>query len=421
MKQKKIERLRIIMIASAMVKSVRDRMSGILRYAAVHNLPWSISIYRQMPLPYFAVNNPELEGEDGGPIDGMIIPAERLAEMNRNCQSRHAAHVVVISTDSDEDVNIPANAVRLAIGNADYARTAADLLIKRGLGHFAYVHTPFSKTESPVSLRRGEAFKTYLREKGFDCAICARRAVRGNWAVRLRHLADELAALQHPCGVLAYNDERARAVIDACNLAGLKIPEQIQVVGVDNEIEICESVRPRLTSVDPDFVGVGIRAAELLDQLIRNGRKTMQGDYTYGSCSIVERDTTIDLKGSARLVTAAQNIIRDKACGGLTPSELADMLKVSRRLLEMRFREVLDTGVAEAIRSEKLKEVCRRLKETGRPIGEISYACGFETPTHLKALFRNTFGMTMREWRHQPGHSSSLATPFVTGASKSPQ
>ena len=82
-------------------------------------------------------------------------------------------------------------------------------------------------------------------------------------------------------------------------------------------------MRPRLTSVDPDFVGVGMRAAELLDELIRKGRAAMRRDYAYGANTVIERDTTADLNGTARLVTAAQNIIREQACGGLTPPKLA--------------------------------------------------------------------------------------------------
>ena len=396
MKRKEKERLRIVVRVSSMAKSVHDRMSGILRFVAEHGLPWSLSF-----MPSASINSAEQEYEDARPADGMIITDYRFGEMMRRGQTVPARHVVILATRRDDDHELPDNAVRLVFDNAGCARTAADLLITRGIGHFAYVHTPFSPVESPISRQRGEAFKAYLAEKGFDCAVCTRKTMRGNWATRLRHLADELAALPHPCGVLAYNDERAREVIDACNLAGLKIPEQIQVVGMDNDLRICESMRPRLTSIEADFVGGGMRAAELLDSLIRNGRKSMQGDYSYGAFTVVERNTTIDVKGSARLVTAAQKIIREKACSGITPQDIADALNMSRRLIEMRFREVLDVGVAETIRAEKLKEVCRRLKETNSPIEGISYECGFETPTHLKALFRKTYGTTMRAYRAQ--------------------
>ena len=389
------ERLRIVLM-EGLSQSAHDRMSGVLRFVAERKLPWSLSLF-----PSAAINNAESETEIARKADGIIITARRLSELRRQGHPPQARHIVVLKTYADDGYDTPPNAINLAFDNVGCAHTAAELLIKRGLGHFAYVHTPFSRVDTPISRQRGEAFRAHLADKGFPCAICARKAVRGNWTARLTHLAGELAALPHPCGVLAYNDERAREVIDACNLAGLKIPEQIQLVGVDNETGICENVRPRLTSIDPNFVGVGMRAAELLDELIRSGRKATRHDHSYGASTVVERDTTIDLKGTARLVTAAQKLIREQACRGLSPQGISDALKVSRRLLEMRFREVLDIGVAEAIRCEKLAEVCRRLKETNRPIGEISYACGFETPTHLKALFRKTFGMTMRTWRAQ--------------------
>ena len=386
-------------MTASMTRANYDRISGVLRYVAENNLPWSLSF---IPSPSSIIQNPDLNA--GLRPVGLIATASKFTEVMRSGQRSLASHIVVMSTFGDEVVNLPKNAISIVFDNTSCSRTAADLLIKRGLEHFAYVHMPFSSIEAPTSRRRGEAFKAYIEGKGFECTICSRKEVRGNWTVRLQRLADELAALPRPCGVMAYNDERAREVIDACNLAGLKIPEHIQIIGVDNDVNICENMRPSLTSIDADFVGGGMRAAELLDSLIRNGRKSMQGDYSYGAFTVVERDTTIDVKGSARLVTAAQKMIREKACSGITPQGIADALNVSRRLIEMRFREVLDVGVAEAIRAEKLKEVCRRLKETNRPIDEISYACGFETPTHLKALFRKTFGMTMRDWRAQNSH-----------------
>ena len=390
------EKQLIYVVASAMTKSVSDRISGILRYVAENNLPWSLTFR-----PTQLIDNPELRvGSELRP-DGMIVTLSKFTKMMRLGHCSPANHLVIMSIHEDGIAKLPKNAVSLGFDNVNCARTAADLLIKRGLEHFAYVHAPSSAIEAPISYRRGEAFKAYIEGQGFDCAICQRKAVRGNWAVQLRRLADELSSLPRPCGVMGYNDDRAREVIDACNLAGLKIPEHIQVVGVDNDTHICENIRPRLTSIDAGFIDGGMRAAELLDSLIRNGRRPAQREYTYGVFTVVERDTTMDVKGSARLVTAAQKIIREKACGGITPQDIADALNVSRRLIEIRFREVLNVGVAEAIRTEKLKEVCRRLRDTNRPIDEISYACGFKTPTHLKALFRNTYGTTMRAFRTQ--------------------
>ena len=121
---------------------------------------------------------------------------------------------------------------------------------------------------------------------------------------------------------------------------------------------------------------------------------------------VVERETTRDLSGAARLVTAAEKYINANACQGLppspkglVPSALATALKVSRRYLEIRFKEVKGEGIAEAIRRRKLEEVCRLLRETDLPIGEIASRCGFPVQTHLNAIFRRTFGCTLRTYR----------------------
>ncbi len=145
-------------------------------------------------------------------------------------------------------------------------------------------------------------------------------------------------------------------------------------------------------------------AAQRLEELITTGRT--QNHMMCGVQHIAERDTTRDLSGAARLVTAAEKLIHSHACQGLPPSPrgltgqgLADALDVSRSLLEMRFAKVREEGVAAAIRQRKLEEVCRMLKETDLPIGEIAERCGFPAQTHLNALFRRTFGMTLRDYR----------------------
>lgn len=222
--------------------------------------------------------------------------------------------------------------------------------------------------------------------------------------------------MPHPCGVLAYNDQCAREVMDACHLAGLDIPKQIQIVGVDNQEDICENVRPRLTSVVPDFEGAGHLMARRLDALLgcggavgASGGELPPRVVSCGVLRVAERDTTIDLSGAARLVTAAERVVRECACSGLdgnlprglTPDTLAERLHVSRRLLEIRFREVRGEGVAEAIRRRKLEEVRRQLRETDRPIGVIADMCGFPAKTHLDVIFRRTFGCSPRQWRRQ--------------------
>ena len=182
------------------------------------------------------------------------------------------------------------------------ARTVAIVGAKR------YVRVNAARTSR--TRRRAAALRRMADKAGFtftECGACR----DDNWTSRLTSLADELAALPTPCGVMAYNDRCAREVIDACNLAGLSIPSQIQVVGVDDQQEICENVRPRLTSIEPDFEGVGYLLAQRMDELLTTGKAKKMS--ICGVKRIVERETTRDLSGAARPTPRDHCVARSSA------------------------------------------------------------------------------------------------------------
>ena len=129
----------------------------------------------------------------------------------------------------------------------------------------------------------------------------------------------------------------------------------------------------------------------------------------YGVRTVVERASTQDVKGSGRIIAAACEIIRLHASEGISVADVAERLKVSRRLLEIRFRDVLGKGVAEELRRVRLENVCRQLRNTRLSIKDISAKSGFASSAHLNALFRGTYGMTMQNWRvSHAGKSNQL-------------
>ena len=377
-----------------------------MRYVMERSLPWDIRFFARW------------EVQDRQAWNQLILKWEPdgiyLNSPHDTYQSRLKSSPNVIAFESPDmriNMRFPRQTVFVGIDNRQIATEAFQLLARRGIEHFAYVH-PYAMNEdvshSPV---RAETFMRLAREAGFDCAEYQREKHKtADWSASMVALAAGLSALPRPCGVMAYNDRVAREVIDACNYAKLRIPEQIQIVGVDNQEDICENVRPRLTSIEPDFFGLGRLAAQSMEELFANGQT--KNHITCGVQRVAERDTTRDRSGAARLVTSAEKLIHSHACQGLPPSpkgltvqSLAAALHVSRSLLEMRFGKVRGEGVAAAIRRRKIEEVCRMLKETDLPIGEIAYRCGFPVPTHLNALFRRTFGSTLRAYRtssHNP-------------------
>ena len=396
-------RAKILLDAGENAKTCRDRCSGFMRHVAERSLPWDIRLFARRDMQERQTWNRlfmnwEPDGIFLNSLDGI-----------RESALRRIPHIVVFGS-SDESLNrkFPQRSAFVYIDNEQIAAEAFRLLLRRGLNHFAYVHPSDKEEGIGHSQVRAETFVRMAGESGCDCCEC-RLDDCGNrdWATTMLALAEELSSLPRPCGIMAYNDRCAREVIDACNYAKLRIPEQIQVVGVDNEEDICEGILPRLTSLVPDFVGAGRLAARMMEDLLASNRP--QGSLLCGVLRIAERDTTYDLSGSARLVTAAEKLIHAHACQGLPPSSkgltvqsLAAALHVSRSLLEMRFSAVMGEGAAAAIRRRKLEEVYRMLRETALPIGEIAARCGFPVQTHLNAVFRRTFGTTLRSYRTAP-------------------
>ena len=119
----------------------------------------------------------------------------------------------------------------------------------------------------------------------------------------------------------------------------------------------------------------------------------------HGVKTVVVRASTQDLKGGGRIVTHAKEFIRLHAGERIAVGDVAKALSVSRRTLENRFREVLERGVADVLRQERLERVCRLLREKDRTITDIALDSGFASPTHLSAAFKRFTGTTMRTWR----------------------
>ena len=395
-------KFRIAIDTGSNPKSLRDCCSGFMRHAMERSLPWDIRFFATGDIQDRKAWNRIVLGWKP---DGIYLNSSYYIG---NVRFDRIPNIIAFeSPDKKENMRFPRRTVFVGIDNTQIAAEAFRLLAKRGLQHFAYVHPSATNEDVSHSRARAATFMRMAEDAGLDCTECQRKKHKvADWAASMKALTEELSKLPCPCGVMAYNDRVAREVIDACNYAKLRIPEQIQVVGVDNSEDICDNVWPRLTSIEPDFFGVGRLAAQSMESLLVTGRA--QNHLTCGVLRIAERDTTRDLSGSVRLVTAAEKLIRSHACQGLPPSlkgltvqSLAAALHISRNLLEMRFGKVRKEGVATAIRRQKLAEVCRMLTDTDLPICEIAERCGFPAQTHLNALFRRTFGTTLRAYRNE--------------------
>lgn len=189
-------------------------------------------------------------------------------------------------------------------------------------------------------------------------------------------------------------------MLDTCLAAKIRVPEEIAVIGADDDETICENTVPSLSSVQSDFEGGAYLAAELLDRLMR--RKIRRPvTLTYGFKQIVFRHSSQYVPNMSRRVSGALEFIRLNACEGIAVEDIARHLRVSRSHLEKQFKKALGRSVLDEIQARRLERLCALLRETSLPIGEIGARCGYATETYLKRLFKRRFGMTMRAYRNK--------------------
>src|SRR4030095_10879145 len=157
----------------------------------------------------------------------------------------------------------------------------------------------------------------------------------------LKELAAWLKRLQNPVGILPCNDNRGRQVLDACAMAELEVPEQVAVVGADNDEVICDLSDPPLSSVQPDAARIGFEGAAALDRMIRSGKPAPRRVRLISPRQLVVRRSSDVLAVNDPVVSSALKIIQRQACDGLNVERLLDQMTVSRATVERRVRGLL--------------------------------------------------------------------------------
>ena len=205
--------------------------------------------------------------------------------------------------------------------------------------------------------------------------------------------------LKRPAAVFCANDDRAFDLAKCLSAKRIKVPNGVAVLGVDNDALICENVRPRLSSVQPDFEEEGRLAAATLDVMMQ-GQKPTRRTLLVGVKKIAQRESTAELSHAGRLVQKAIAYINSHALDGIGVKDVVRHLKCSRRLADLRFRELQGTSILDAITERRLNEVKRLLAVTHENLDTIAAACGYKNPNYLKNLFRKRFGTTMKDFRN---------------------
>ncbi|MDH7598036.1 MAG: XylR family transcriptional regulator [Sedimentisphaerales bacterium] len=272
---------------------------------------------------------------------------------------------------------------------------AARHFLERGFQHFAY--NGFD--DWWWSRKRREGFCGVVREAGYETHVYELPPKdRRTWDKELPAIGRWLKSLPLPVGLMACNDDRAELIIEACRAVGLSVPDQVAVVGVDNDPLICELCSPPLSSVSLGLEKAGYESAALLDQMIRD--RTVRPRTIYIEPTHVETRLSSDTVAvTDEYVAAAVRFIRDNSRRSITAKEVADGVLLCRRALEKRFRRILGKSIHDEIRRVRIEIITRMLMDRHLRISDIAEALGFPSTSHLSRYFRSQMGISPLEYR----------------------
>ena len=212
-----------------------------------------------------------------------------------------------------------------------------------------------------------------------------------------KRLREWLKTIPKPCGVFAVNDEIGSHVLAAARANKMKTPEDVSVIGVDNDELLCESATPHLSSIRLDYRRTGHMAAELLARILA-GEKVL-GHFTVPPDGIVRRASSRIFHRADKEAKKAVETIRRRACEGLKPSDILALFDCSRRLAEMRFKAATGKTITEEIQSVRMDAVHDLLARPEVPISTIAERCGWPSDSFLRRLFRRKTGHSLSEER----------------------
>ena len=215
-------------------------------------------------------------------------------------------------------------------------------------------------------------------------------------------MIDWLKSLPKPIGLMTCVDDRSQHVFEACQLAGLRVPNDVAILGVDNDEVICNMVYPPLSSIALNLEKAGYEAAHLLDKMMNN-HKIDNRTLLVGSSRVVTRQSTDIIAVEDEIVIDAIRYIQQNVKKAIQVHELADAVAVSRRSLERRFRVALGCSILEEIRRVRVDHISRLLVETDRSILRIARTFGFTGVDHISRYFRKEKGIGPRAYRKRYG------------------
>lgn len=360
--------------------SAAARFLGIAKFAKAHN--WHLMIEGHISMRPL--------GWNGNGVLVALRPGSVLEDYVKDLKRRKIP--VVDLSNARPDISIP----RVSGDNIAMGELAASHFLERNFHHFAW----FSSEWGNIQKLRFEGFSSKLDPKP-ERWVWSEEAPPGrigDWEALMKNLGEKLKKAPKPLAVFCYSDYDATRVLNVCQSTGIAIPDEVAILGVDNNIMLCENQSIPISSVEHDLEQVGYRGAELLEKLM-NGRKAPKNPIFIPPTGIRTRRSTDILATEDDLIKHALRYISEHLDIPLGGAQIAENLKVPRVQLDRRFNAALGRSIGEEILRERIILAKRLLATDQYTVAEIAERSGFCNAAYLSNIFKRETGMTPRKWK----------------------
>jgi len=343
------KRRKVALLIEASNSYARGLLSGIIAFEQRYSA-WSIYLpehQRRGIIP--------LERFEDWEVDGILarIETDKIADLVRSLD---------VPTVDLSAARLIKDIPWVETDNQAIAELAANHLLERGFTNFGFL----GEAGFNWSKWRCLEFEKVLKEKGISCQVfesLSTTAPGYSWSTEVDRLAAWVCSLPKPIGVFAGYDIAAQRLLDVCRDVDIAVPEQVAVIGVDNDALICEICSPPLTSIELNTYDTGFRAAQMLEKMMTGEEVSSEGTF-FGPVTVREQQVDI-----------------------------------SRRKLEARFKKILGRTPHEEIQHRRLLRVKQLLRDTELSVAEIAGLTGYTHPEYLSVAFLREIGMPIREFR----------------------
>jgi LacI family transcriptional regulator len=288
----------------------------------------------------------------------------------------------------------------VGLDHAKIAEVAAEHLLSKGMRHFGFygsepgIHAGLDE--------RARAFQSTIAaaNRTYGVLTVGGGADERDWEHEQQRLAVWIQSLPKPVGIMASNDERGLQVLDACRRAGLHVPDEVAVIGVDNDELLCDLAVPPLTSIDVNGEQIGYQAAATLDKMMA-GEENIPASAKLGPRGVVTRRSTDVIASEDPEVNRAISFIRENAARPLSVIDVLAHLNMSRAALQTRMKHVLGHTIHQEIERVRLARAKELLATSDMTIKQVTHLTGFSSVQYMTRVFRAVVGETPAIFRKQ--------------------